>query len=1081
MKILVSKSQFFSRPTYLITLWTLVGSCFFVSCEKKSPTANVGNADSQAETEQVLFEKVSFNNDVMPILSDKCFHCHGPDAKNQESGYRLDTEENAKKALEGGGYGIFAGSLEKSELHQRIHSTGEDMMPPADSNRFLSDSERKILDTWISQGAEFSKHWAYIPVPDKVDLPEKTEWASNEIDRFVQEQFVERNLQPAEEVSKEKWLRRVTFDLTGLPPTLEALDAFAADDSPRAYEKVVDQLFKTDAYAERMTNEWMDVARYSDSYGFQTDKPRFVYPWRDWVISSFKKNQSYSEFITWQVAGDLLPNPTRDQILATTFNRLHPQKVEGGSVEEEFRVEYVADRLHTFGTAFLGLTMECSRCHDHKYDPLSTKSYYEMTSFFANIKEAGLYSFFNPKAVPPPTLLLTSTAEDKDLETKLFNVVKAEINLKKVQATERPAFENWLTTLNQTAKPAWGNLQAHHTFDNLSGDKYTNTANLKAPASSDPANKIVKAGKIGAAVQLSGDHPINTKLPRSNREQPLSYSFWIKPAELHERAVIYHQSKAWTDSASKGYELLLEDGKLSAAWIHFYPGNALRVKAEKPLPINKWTHVTITYDGSSQAKGVKIHINGTLTASEIIHDNLTKEIISRAGKSLAFGQRFRDSGFKNGQIDEFKAFSRNITALEVQELYDGKSLTALLAKTSQSLTSPEKDQLFQYYLSNHSGPYAAALKSLKDMRTKYNSTMDKTKEIMVMEELPEPKIAHILDRGLYSAKGEVVTANTPDYLPPFPEGVKKDRLGLTKWLLADNNPLTSRVTVNRYWQMIFSRGIVSSPEDFGSQGSRPTHARLLDWLARDFMESEWDVQRLLKRMVLSSTYRQSTITSPEMRLIDPKNIYLSRGNPARLTAEMIRDQVLATSGLLENKVGGASVRPYELAYSLKPMKPGKGNDLYRRSLYTWWQVTAPAPVMTTFDASKREVCRVSRDVTSSPLQALILLNGEEFIEASRMLGLKMITQFPKSKDQPAMIEAMFRTLTSRVPETYEREIFLNLYQDQLEYYKSAPKEAAELLKVGRAPKSETIGNATQAAATILANTISNLDEVLLKR
>ncbi len=1049
------------------------------SCQKKSQTITANTQPIEKHTQDHGHNQIDFNNQVMPILSDKCFHCHGPDAKNQKSDYRLDTEENAKKALTGGGYAIVPGNLEQSKLHMHIHDTGDDMMPPADSNRSLSKHEKNILDTWILQGAKYSKHWAYIPIPKKIKLPEKTTWAKNEIDQFIHSQFATHNLKPAPEINKEKWLRRVTFDLTGLPPTLTELDNFSADTSPHAYEKAVDRLFLTDAYAERMTNEWMDVARYADSYGYQTDKPRFVWPWRDWVISSFKKNQPYSEFITWQLAGDLLPNHTREQQLATTFNRLHSQKAEGGSVEEEFRVEYVADRLHTFGTAFLGLTMECSRCHDHKYDPISTKSYYEMSSFFANIDEAGLYSFFNANAPPPPTLLLTTKEQDKNIATNLSTLKKAEQNLQNTKNNQQSHFQAWLENRPQT--PQWKNITAHFSFDSIEGRKIPNNINPKAIASTNPANKILPQGVTKAAVQLTGDHPINIKIPKYNREAPLTFSFWIKPTKLHDRAVIFHQSRAWTDSASKGYELLLEKGKLSAAWIHFWPGNALRVRATEELPINKWTHVSIVYDGSSSAKGLQIYTDGNLAPSEIIRDQLTKEIVKRAGRSLTIGQRFRDSGFKDGLLDEFKIFNRNISSIEAKQLFDKKSLSSLLKKPLTALSPSEKKQLFPYFLGNHSEPYITASKTLQTARANYNDSIDTTTGIMVMKELPKPKKAFILDRGLYSEKGQEVTANTPDILPPFPEKTKKNRLGLAKWLLQDNHPLTARVTVNRYWQMIFSRGIVSTPEDFGSQGNRPSHPELLDWLARDFMDNNWDVRRLLKQMVLSATYRQSTVTTPEMRETDPKNIYLSRANPARLTAEMIRDQMLATSGLLNTTIGGPSVRPYEVAYALKPMKPETKDGLYRRSLYTWWQITAPAPVMTTFNASKRDVCRVSRDVTASPLQALVLLNGAEFIEASRALGIKILTKFPNTEDQPAMVESIFRTLTSRIPTTREREIFLNLYRQQLTYYQNTPEEAAALLKVGEAPKSNTLDDASQAAATTLANTISNLDECLIKR
>lgn len=1011
--------------------------------------------------------KVSFNDEVMPILSDKCFHCHGPDAENQKSDFRLDTEKHAKQALKDGGYGVVAGSLEKSIVHERIHATGEDMMPPADSNRSLSEEEKSIIDAWIVQGAEYTEHWAYLPVPKDIAVPEKTLWSRNEIDQFVSAKFAAHGLKPAEEISKEKWLRRVTFDLTGLPPTIAELDAFLADKSEDAYEKVVDQLFVTDAYAERMTNEWMDVARYADSYGFQTDAARFVWPWRDWVIGSFRKNQSYSEFITWQLAGDLLPNATRDQIQATTFNRLHSQKVEGGSVPEEFRIEYISDRLHTFGTAFLGLTMECCRCHDHKYDPLPMKSYYEMSAFFANIDEAGLYSFFDKSSPPPPVLPLTTAAQEKDIAAKDEALKKAEGNLTATRKSEQQAFEAWLA--DRPAHHTPKGILAHLTFD--------------SPAESKPPNKAVPSGVNGAAVQLTGDHALPVKgVPTLNREVPVSFSFWIKPTSTHDRAVVFHQSRAWTDSASKGYELLIEDGKLSAAWIHFWPGNALRVKTTDPLPVNKWTHVAITYDGYSRAAGLKFYINGSAAPTEVVRDKLTKGITGRgAGKNLTIGQRFRDKGFKNGQLDDFMVFSREISPLEAKQLCDKTSLDALIAKTPASLTEPEKKQLFDYYLQNHSFAFETALKELQTARAARFGAYDKVTEIMVMKEMPQPKKTYLLNRGMYDARGMEVKAGTPDVLPPFPENLKKDRLGLAKWLLSDDHPLTARVTVNRYWQMVFSRGIVATPEDFGSQGDRPTHAELLDWLSRDFMDSGWDVRKLLKRMVLSATYRQSTVTTLEMREKDPKNLYLSRGNASRLSAEMIRDQALATSGLLDKKVGGASVKPYEVAYGLKPMKPDMKTGLYRRSLYTWWQITSPAPVMTTFNASKRAVCRVSRDVTASPLQALVLLNGPEFVETHRVLGVKLLTQFPKPEQEAKMVETLFRTLTSRMPDSSEKKIFLKLYRDQLAYFQKNPAQANALLNVGATPKSNQIDDAHQAAATILVNTIFNLDECLLKR
>jgi hypothetical protein len=1022
-------------------------------------------------------DKIDFNRDIRPLISDRCYKCHGPDAKNQKSDFRLDTREKAVIDL-GGFAGITPGDLDLSEVHHRIRSDDKDeVMPPPKSKLSLNDKERDLLDRWIEEGAKYDTHWAFKPIPKEVPVPKTTNWSRNRIDAFILDTILGTKLKPRPEATREKWLRRATFDLTGLPPTLEELDAFLADTTKDAYEKVVDRLLDTDAYAERMTSEWLDVARYSDSYGYQVDRERFVWPWRDWVIRAFRENLSYDQFITCQLAGDLLPNATKDQIQATTFNRLHPQKVEGGSVPEEFRIEYVSDRLHTFGTAFLGLTLECCRCHDHKYDPIKTKEYYQLSSFFANVDEAGLYSYFTPDSIPTPTLLLTNDDQDRQIAEKSKAIAAAEEAVKEVAGSADGAFEQWLA--KRTKDFAWHGLQAHVPFDDRKGGALPDRVRKDKPSKTSGNNKSVE-GVHGQGLQLTGDDAVHVQGAGAfARTQPFSIGLWINTPEQFERAVIWRRSKAWTDAGSRGYELLFEDGKLSAALIHFDPGNSIRVRGKAPLPANSWHHVTVTYDGSSRAGGLKLYLDGAPLESEIIRDKLTKNIEGGGDPDLRLGERFRDVGFKQGKVDELHVFTRELTAIEVAQLSDHESLEALLSTPAKSLNPKALAQLRDYFLATAHQPYADALATLKAARQAKRGLIEPIKEIMVMREMEKPRQCYVLTRGMYSTRGEAVPFDTPAVLPPFPVDQPRNRLGLAKWLTSPDHPLTARVTANRYWQMFFGNGLVRTPEDFGSQGRPPSHPELLDWLARDFVESGWDLQHFVKQIVLSATYRQSTLTDKKSRELDPKNIYLARGTTERLSAEMIRDNALALSGLLVKKTGGKSVKPYEVAVSFKPAKPDKGEGLYRRSLYTWWRRTAPAPVMMTLNASKRDVCRVRREVTASPLQAFVLLNGPQFVEASRVMGAQLLK---KHKDAPdALVAEAYRAFTSRNPTVREAKILRAIYDEQLAHFEANPDKATALLKTGAAPQEKDLPPPQQAAATVLVNAIMNLDEAITKR
>ncbi|MFP6886393.1 MAG: DUF1549 domain-containing protein, partial [Opitutales bacterium] len=704
----------------------------------------------------------------------------------------------------------------------------------------LTKKEKDLLDQWISEGGKYQKHWAFEPLPDKVPVPEIDHPSPrNPIDHFIANRLKETTLSPSKETDKATWLRRVTFDLTGLPPTLKELDAFLADKDAKARQKAVDRLLDSDAYSERMTSEWLDVARYADTYGYQQDRNRHVWPWRDWVLGAFRQNLPYDQFVTWQIAGDLLPDASQDQILATCFNRLHSQKVEGGSVPEEFRIEYVADRVHTVGTAFLGLTLECSRCHNHKYDPITQKDYYSLSAYFNNVDEAGLYSWFT-NSVPTPTLELGQLPNDEKIKA-------AEVELQKIaqSAETRKAFITW----EANRKEKLANLAsplAHLDFNELKGGKLFNQADPKKPASSSANNQIVP-GKVGKALKLTGDDAV--KFPNNfgnfTRHQAFSIALWLQPTQPLERAVILRRSKAWTDAASRGYELLLENGKLSAALIHFWPGNAIRVRAPETLPLNEWNHLAMTYDGSSRANGLQLYQNGKRVETEVVRDHLTREITGGGDPYLALGERMRDRGFKNGVVDELHLFNRVLSLAEIRSL--------ALVDSPQ-----EKDDLLPFFLETAHEPYKKQQAMLRKAREEYGNARQRIQQIMVMCEMPGNRETHILNRGLYSDRKEVVIAETPGFLLPSNEKGSQDRLSLARWLTAPNHPLLARVTVNRYWQMIFGRGLVSTPEDFGRQGKPPSHPQLLDWLARDLIESGWDLRHLFRQMVLSSTYRQSS-------------------------------------------------------------------------------------------------------------------------------------------------------------------------------------------------------------------------------
>jgi mono/diheme cytochrome c family protein len=1057
-----------------------------LSAAVAAPTANSADQPNQASP-----SRISFNRDIRPILSDNCFACHGPDNANRQAGLRLDVAEQATSELDSGARAIVPESVDASELVARIVSTDADaVMPPPEAKiGRLTDEQVDLLKRWIAQGAPYEPHWAFVPVA-KPEIPEVAATGNepepaHAIDRVVRVKLEKRGIKPQPEADKTTLIRRATFDITGLPPTPAEVAAFVADTSPDAYEKLLDRLLASPRYGERMAADWMDLARYSDSYGFQVDRERAMWPWRDWVISAFNKNLPWDQFTTWQIAGDLLPHATDEQILATAFNRLHQQECEGGSVEEEYRVNSINDRVTTFGTAFLGLTLECCRCHDHKFDPLSQKEFYQFFAFFDDVDEAGLYSYFTT-AVPTPKLRIVDEKVTTAIAKADEAAAEAAADLDRCEADAVARVADWIggkaeppAALAVAQNASIPGELVRYAFDERRQDGTFACLLADDKAATSPPENILVDGHDGSAVKLTGDHPVQTPVGNFRRSQPFTVSLWLKSPTRFERAVVFHRSQAWTDAASRGYELLVVDGHLQWSLIHFWPGDAISVRCAEPLPVGEWVHVTVSNDGSSKAAGLKIFVNGHPAATEVVRDNLTREITGGGGDHIRIGERMRDHGFKEGLVDDFRVFGRRLSHLEVRDLFQPGVIEKVVA-------AKQDGELIGGYLAAAFDEAAVAKRALlEEKRRARDDLAEQPLEIMVMRELPQPKPAYVLNRGDYDKRGEPVEPDTPAVLPPFPADQPRNRLGLARWLTEPDHPLLARVTVNRVWQSLFGLGLVKSPEDLGSQSTRPEYPELLDGLAWEFSHPVaaggfgWDMKRLIKSIMLSQTYRQRSIADAHVMADDPLNLWLARGPRHRLPAEMIRDGLLASCGLLVDKTGGPPVNTYDLPESFKPAAAGTGESLYRRSLYTFWRRTGPAPVLESFDVPKRVVCVAKRDATNTPLHAFVLMNGPQFVEAARVLAEKLLVECRDQTDD-ALARA-FELLTSRRPDDEEMAILRRMHAQQSDWYRAHPDDAAKLVSIGDTRPSPALQAIDVAAATGVINALMNYDGCVVKR
>jgi hypothetical protein len=1026
-------------------------------------------------------EKVNFNRDVRPIFSDTCFQCHGPDEAKRKAGLRLDTRETAVKPAESGETAIVPGHPEQSELVKRLTAKDpDDVMPPAKLHKTVTPAQIEAIKKWIAQGAEYQGHWAFLkperpPVPPVAD---KAAVVRNPIDNFILARLAKEGLRQMPEADKATLIRRASLDLTGIPPTPQEVASFVADSSPNAYEKIVDRLLASPRYGERMAVQWLDFARYADSNGFQSDSSRQMWNWRDWVINAYNRNEPFDQFTIEQLAGDLLPNAVRDQIVATGFHRNARLNGEGGRIVEEWFAETVIDRVETTGLTWLGLTFNCCRCHDHKFDPISQKEFYQMFAFFNSGDENGVLDDFGGAGATRrggnsrPVLDLPTPEQEKQLakleaavQTAQQHVAEAQKQLPQLQKEWEKQFstqleqqvEAWQSLTPTDVKSAGGATFARQGDgswlaggQNPANDIYTITAPLAAGSFS------------GLLIEVLPD----ASLPNQSLGRNGNGNFVLTGVEVEIAApslseqLVADFARAEADYEQKGYEVkaIVEE-------------NASKKKGARGAK-KGWA-----VDGNDPAKRVPrkaMFVSGTpLTVPP----------------DATIIVRLKHESIAHHNIGRFQLKTASLPPALVK-LDGGKApetLRIALATEPAKRTPAQRAELAKFYRANTDNPatraddeVAAAKKKVDEFRANVASTM-------VMKELPQPREAFVLKRGEYDKKGDKVERGLPASLPPLPAGAPVNRLGLAQWLVSPSNPLTARVWVNRAWEKFFGIGFVRSTENLGSQAEWPSNPELLDWLATEFVRLNWDMKAMQKTMVMSATYRQSSKVTPQLVERDPENRLLARGPRFRLSAELIRDQALAVSGLLVEKVGGPSVRPYmpegvwdetSKYGDLRGYKPDTGGSLYRRSLYTIWKRTASPPSMTMFDSPTREICTVKRSRTNTPLQALSLLNEKTFVEAARVLAQRMISEGGATPEE--RIAWAFQRVTCRPPRTQETAVLIAGLEKRLARFQQEPEAAVQLIAIGATPADPKVNPSELAAYTLTANVLLNLDEVVTR-
>jgi Protein of unknown function (DUF1553)/Protein of unknown function (DUF1549)/Concanavalin A-like lectin/glucanases superfamily/Planctomycete cytochrome C len=1038
---------------------------------------------------------IQFNRDVRPILSDVCFQCHGPDKAKRKAKLGFDTEEGARVDL-GGYHAIVSGKPDESELIKRITSSDKSKrMPPPSAAVTLTPQQIDTLTRWIKEGAKWEKHLAFI-APERPALPSVKNkfWPKNGIDYFVLARLEQEGITPSPEADAITLIRRMSLDLTGLPPTPAEVDEFVkAWDTAGAKREALlgqlaDRLLASPRYGERMAQRWLDGARYADTNGYQNDGERTMWRWRDWVIEAFNDNMPFDRFTIEQIAGDLLPKPTLEQKIATGFNRNHRGNSEGGVIPEEYAVEYVVDRVDTTSTVWLGLTAGCARCHSHKYDPITQKEFYQLFAYFNNVPERGKAIKYGNS---PPYIKSPTRAQAKkllELQRRLkkaqdaFAAIQPDIEMRE----KRFEFlrEMWIGTDDW----AYTRYQvAHFPLDDL---------DAKTPQAKNGKPRLVE-GRIGKAVHLDGDSWLDAgDVGAFGFFDKFSMGAWIKPANGDGGAIL---SRMVDTDRADGYNLLLSGGKIHVQLVKRWLDDAIRVETEDAIRPGEWHHVLFTYDGSRLANGIKIYVDGRPAKVKVNLDDLNQNFNTKEPFRIGAGggSRFR------GAIDDVRIYDDVIAPADSAAVANVDWIRTIVTTPAVKRTPAQQRKLRLFILETHLGTQSAVYEQLlragKDLE-KYDATIPTT---MVMEEMSPPRDTNILLRGEYDKKGPKVLPSVPAAFPPLPKGTPSNRLGFANWLVASDNPLTARVAVNRHWQMLFGAGIVRSVEDFGAQGDWPSHPELLDWLAVEYFSPDtsperkragptspalalgagWDTKRLLKTIVTSATYRQSSRVTPALLQKDPDNRLLARGPRFRLSADMIRDQALFVSSLLVEQRGGPSVRPYQPTGLAKELTGTEdyvqdhGPSLYRRSLYTFWKRTIAPPTLMTFDAANRETCVVRETRTNTPLQALNLMNDVTFVEAARVLAERVMKA---EKTPDPRLALAFRLAAARSPNPAELKILRTAFERHHAHYRADPSAALKLIRTGEAPRDRQLDDAEHAAYAAVCNLILNLDEVITK-
>ncbi len=1021
---------------------------------------------------------IDFSRDIRPIFSENCFACHGPDTNKRKASLRFDQKESAFGKAESGAIAVVPGDTEKSELLRRVASADKDeQMPPPKEHRQLKPGQVDLLRRWIKGGAPWEPHWSFRPLKSPpVPNTKDQAWSRGAIDRFILSRLESEGLAPSPEADRTALIRRVSLDLIGLPPSPSEVDAFLHDTAPDAFEKVVDRLLASPHFGERLAIPWLDLARYGDTSGYHNDSLRDMWMWREGVIKAFNANQPFDQFTIEQLAGDLVPQATIDQKIASGFHRNVMTSDEGGIIDSEYLNLYVVDRVATTGVTWLGLTVGCAQCHDHKYDPLKQREFYQIYSFFHNVPENGKDGVRDRNAKP---FLLVPTPEQQakiaQSDSEMAAAAAEEKKLAGQLDAQQAEWEKKIAASGGAAesKGPWTRFPLDENGDGLTdgGEKLEGTLQGETAFEKGEVAQSLKLEKKGWIEY--GDHFAFEK------DQPFSASVWLK---LNAAGGSPFGRMAPTASP-RGWDVEFQGGKASVRLVHKWPEEALYVQTEKDLPFDVFTHLTFTYDGSGKAAGIAIYVNGEPVKTKMLKDKLSGSIAIAAPFTIG-----RQSGAPapfTGSVDDLRIFNRALAPNEAVQL--GAAATLRLAALPTAERTPEQRQKLQkFFRETQATEYIAAVKKsadLKKARDEFDKTIPNT---LVMAEMEKPRDTFIKVRGAYDQNGDKVEPGVPSFLPPLTaapaNGQRYTRIDFARWLVSPEQPLTPRVTVNRWWKMIFGTGIVKTVNDFGAQGEWPSHPELLDWLAADFMR-DWNVKRVIKQMVLSATYRQSAKIAPALLARDSENRLLARGPRNRLDAELIRDNALSIGGILNPALGGKSIKPAQPpgTWEINEMsgyryEKSKGADLYRRGLYVYWRRSTVYPSFVTLDAPTREFCIAQRARTSTPLQSLVLMNDPVFVEAARAFAQRILAE--GGSDSASRLDFAWRVALARAPSEQERAILDRTLARQLETYRQDKAAAKSLASVGDLARPAGLDDSELAAWTAVCNVILNLNETV---